>query len=268
MEHEYSDKYRVRISRYCFLILLNDCQAFGCVNKKREANLCGFLNLLIPTLVKQREARQALVHDKVLETKIIKEATSPYDVSTQDYLNTIFDQIYFGDYLSGQLTETIWIRPNQRTQVLFETITGPIIKKSQTDLSKYLRSLIVEYCSVPLFRRGQLFFKEKIHAIELAIEHGGSLMIKEDKTKKDIIPITMAAEFTFDQGNYLMAVENKANGKILSLPIEKIVPLYEGDPAVIPTQSQLDFIGDLIDSGAICEKEEFDGKEDLKNVLE
>jgi hypothetical protein len=32
--------------------------------------------------------------------------------------------------------------------------------------------------------------------------------------------------------------------------------------------SRLAFIGDLIDSGAICEKEEFDGKEDLKNVLE
>jgi hypothetical protein len=182
--------------------------------------------------------------------------------------NTFVNPSNFGDYLSGHLTEAIWIRPNRQTGLLFETIAGSIIKKSQIDLSKYLRSLIVEYCSVPQFRREQLFFKKEIHVIESAIEHGCSLVISENKAKKDVIPITMAAEYTFDQGNYLLAVENKDDGKILSLPIEKFVPLFESDPAIAPSQNQLDFIGGLIDSGAIWEKEEFDCKEDLARVLE
>jgi hypothetical protein len=61
------------------LILVNDCQAFGCVNRKGEANLCGFLNRLIPILVEQRESRQALIHDKLLETGLIKEAKNGFD---------------------------------------------------------------------------------------------------------------------------------------------------------------------------------------------
>jgi hypothetical protein len=268
MDPDSSDKYRVRISRYCFLILVNDCQAFGCVNRKGEANLCGFLNRLIPVLVDQRESRQALIHDKLLETGLIKEAKNSYESAANNYLDTIFDRVYFADYLSGRLTEAIWIRPNQQTGLLFETIVGSIIKKSQIDLSKYLRSLIVEYCSVPQFRREQLFFKKEIHVIESAIEHGNSLMISENKAKKDVIPITMAAEYTFDQRNYLLALENREDGKILSLPIEKFTPLFESDPAVVPTQNQLDFVEELINDGAFWEKEEFEGKEDAARVLE
>jgi hypothetical protein len=268
MNPENSDKYRVRISRYCFLILVNDCQAFGCVNRKGEANLCGFLNCLIPVLVDQRESRQALIHDKLLETGLIKETKSGYENAAKNYLDTVFDWVYFGDYLSGRLTETIWIRPNRQTGLLFETIRGSIIKKSQIDLSKYLRSLIVEYCSVPQFRREQFFFKKEIHVIESAIEHGNSLMISENKTKKDVIPITMAAEYTFDQRNYLLALENRENGKILSLPIEEFVPLFEDDPIIVPTQNQLDFIEELINDGAFWEKEEFGCKEDSVHVLE
>jgi hypothetical protein len=267
MYYENSDKYRVRISRFCFLILVNDCYAFGCVNKKDESNLCGLLNRLIPVLVSQRERRQELIHEKLMETNTIKKATNPYENSANEYLDTIFDQVYFGDYLSGQLTETIWIRPNQETRILFETIAGQIIKKNQMNLSKYLRSLIVEYCSAPQFRREQLFFKKEIHSIELAIGHGKSLMVIRGKDKEDIIPITIASEFTFDQRNYLLAVEDKKNGKILSLPMEEIVPLYELDSIVAPTEEQLDFIEDLIDAGAIWKKEEFDCVEGVDDVL-
>jgi len=93
-------------------------------------------------------------------------------------------------------------------------------------------------------------------------------MISENKAKKDVIPITMAAEYTFDQRNYLLALENREDGKILSLPIEEFVPLFEDDPIIVPTQNQLDFVEELINDGAFWEKEEFEGKEDAARVLE
>lgn len=268
MKHEYSEKFKVRISRYCFLVLLNDCQAFGSVNKKEAPNICGLLNKLMPTLVKQREKRQTLIHSKLAESEMLKSESNSYEEKTREYLDTIYDQVYFGDYLSETLSESVWIRPNRETLLFFERITGQVIEKSQMDLSKYLRSLIVEYCSMPQFKREQLYFKKEIDSIELAISHGNALMVKRSSDKEEIIPITMAAEFTWEQKNYLMALENKRQGKVLSLPLGTFIPLYEDKIVGSPAEDQLNFIEKLIDDGALGTKEEFDIEEETKNVLE
>lgn len=218
------EKIKLRITEYIARVLYNDCFAFDFIRDKEKANINGFVNKLIPNLVKLRKKRRDVIHDTILEA--VEFFT---DIKRRErllgYMDTIFDKVYFSDEQHEGFSEEIWIRPNIENIIVFDEIYESELEICQMEISTYLRSLLNEYAKLPQHQRELVVFTEEMDLIKQSIETDRVLNLSYEQQRYKLVAINYYSEFLYDQSNYIIGYDTKSN-KLKSLKLYKIKDMY------------------------------------------
>src|SRR5574344_1824144 len=88
----FSDRIKLRTSRFVSFIIEDDSFNFGYYKSNGTSNKSGFLNKLIPNLLEIRKIRREKIHDTLKDKYCRKDAETIYQV-----VNNVIDEIYFDD---------------------------------------------------------------------------------------------------------------------------------------------------------------------------
>lgn len=211
---------KLSVSEFVLLILQNDALEFGFVKSSGEANINGFLNILIPNLVFYRQFRRRKIHD-ILENQFLRtDAEKMYEC-----VNTVIDQVYFSDAELNRLEETIWLRPSQGKAAIFDEIESSETVITGQCISAYIRGLLNEYCRLPQYKRESISFDDELRDFADACATGKIFHAAVDGRSIRMFAFHYVYEYTFHQGNYLIGY-NLTDHCIEAIPLHKMRNTY------------------------------------------
>lgn len=187
------------VSQIIYNILLRDSEYFGFM-KNNKPNISGFLNSLIPNLAIYREE----LHRDFLKNN-----------NNDENLSNIIEQNIYNVYLKTfDMTDDsmvkIQFRVNKENRKDFIKIQDEFLTKYDMTFSKYIKSLLAEYASRPLFQR-EIFYNFKLNKVLInAIKNEMYVYIYlNDNSKVKIAPIDIEINPN-TESNYIFGFsENK-----------------------------------------------------------
>jgi hypothetical protein len=215
----FSDRTKLRISKFSSLIIEDDSFNFGYYKSNGTSNKNGFLNKLIPNLLEIRKIRREKIHNTLMDKYCRKDADVVYQV-----VNNVIDEIYFDDEELNVLEDEIWIRPSENSQNAFDEISNSELAITSKDLSSYLRGLLNEYVRFPVYKREQIFFCKELGLIDQAINKQNVAVITYKEKRLKCLIVDREYDCNFTQDNYLFVfdVEKKQTKVLLLKKIENI----------------------------------------------
>ena len=193
---------KLSVSDFVFRILQNDAEKFGFLKKEKEPNLNGFLNKLIPNLLRFRKARREEIH-RVLSTDFAREDSE----KIYECVNTVIDRVYFSDDELELLEEIIWFRPSTKENAVFNEIEQSEIKITGQTTTEYIRALLNEYSRLPQYKRETLAFNSELCDFAEACETGKIFHATVNGKSIRMFAFHYVYGFTYDQSNYLLGYD-------------------------------------------------------------
>lgn len=178
-------------------ILVKDALHFG-FEKNGKSNLNGFLNILLPNLIEYRED----LHNEFLK----------YNNKDNKKVKLIEDNIYNVYLKTFDISEdakvNIQIRINKENQINFLKIQNEFLQKYNVTFSRYIKTLLYEYASRPLFQR-ELFFiyKNKKTLLKAIKDYRYSIIYLKNNEFYNIVPIDVFVEPKTTE-NYIFGYTN------------------------------------------------------------
>lgn len=211
----YKDNTNILVPMEVFGILIYDAHHFG-YTKNGTANLCGFLNRLIPELSTYRDDlhNQFLKFNNGNENITAAVESSIYQV----YLNT------FSLNDDGKIN--IPFRISKKYQHDFLLIQSEKLQKYQLDFTNYVRSLLEEYVIKPPFQRELFFHYRNVQTLKSIIRNENVCILFSKSNSIEIIPAAIEP-LIFLGKNYIVGLDvNKENFLFFPLSdLEEIIVL-------------------------------------------
>lgn len=211
---------KLSVSEFVLRILQNDAERFGFFNRKKEPNLNGLLNKLIPNLLYYRKVRREEVHRILTEDFARNDAENIYEC-----VNTVIDQVYFSDAELQVLNEKIWFRPSTKQNAVFDEIEQSETKITGKTTAEYIRGLLNEYSRFPQYKRETFVFDNELYDYASACETGRIFHATVNGKSIRVFAFHYVYGFTYDQSNYLIGYD-LTNKVIGAIPLCKIRDSY------------------------------------------
>ena len=244
----------IRISDFTDRQLQAEVAKRGFLTPNGKGNENGFLNKMLPNMLKYREYKKGHLRE-YLERTVKHTLNSAMQEKILDFLAESFDYCYF-DQKEYFLESTINIRFDVKNANLYAELFSRLedngIKKSA-----YIRNLIAEYCRLPEHEKDRICFEQEFLALDEACAEGLVLQLKYNNQRYTLI--AQALEFSFQSEHWhFIATDYTEYSKLYSIPLYKIqdVLLLKNKKYNMPDR-YADEIHALIDSGRFADKESF-----------
>ena len=240
------DKFKIRISHFAYLTIIHDCKIFKCVKKDGSPNISSFINHLLPTLLKKREALHKKIKHKLINSKVLKPIASKDSNYLLGELETILDIPISTDYLLDELSEEIWIRPDKNTNLMYEKIWNIELAKYGLDFSQYMRFLLNDYCSLQQFKREELFFYKTLEYVRKITQKKNAIDVKIEDRYLTILPIEFYSDYLNTDMTYLIYAIEWDSSHIYITNLVDIDVVQLNDTLYNLNQKQIDVAYDFI----------------------
>lgn len=242
------EKFKIRISGFLRQVLELDAVAFNFVDSKGEGNLGGFLNKLIPVLMKRKKLRR----EEILEyakNELHWPKMKEIDIEQIALgLNSIFDKVYFSDGELSDLSQILWIRPSKANLAIFDEILDSETEITGLRPSAYIRTILNEYCRLPKYIREQIVFDDECSLALQAMDSGKILKFRYHDIPQKVYVFGCIYEYLLEQGNYLLCYDVEKN-MICSYQISEIRNLHLLQKVFVPNKQLKELFQQYTDMG-------------------
>lgn len=195
----YIEQTNFDVSEIIYNIIVNDSIYFNFI-KNGNANISGFLNALIPNLALYRET---LHSDFLKNNQNDKEITKLIERNIYNIYLKTFD-------LTDDSKHNIQLRINKENKEAFMNIQDIYLAKYDMTFSTYIKSLLYEYASRPLFQREMLFILKSKKELLKAIKQSKFINIRfNNNSRHKVLAVDIAVSPSTNE-NYIFGFsENK-----------------------------------------------------------
>lgn len=227
---------KLYVSNFVMQILRNDANKFGFIKKDNQPNINGFLNKLIPNLVKDRKHRREEILN-VLENEFVRgDAQQIYEC-----VNTVIDRVYFTDEELDQLEDRVWFHPAKKNKAIFDEIETSEAEITLQSPSVYIRGLLNEYARFSEYKREAITFEEeRLHFAE-ASETGQIFHAEVNGKLIRVFAFCHTYEWTYNQANYLIGYD-LTNKLIGAIPLCTVRDSYLVERKYKPSNNLIDIL--------------------------
>lgn len=237
--------YRIRVSEFVELIIDHDAEAFGFFKKDATPNVNLFLNKLIPNLLQLRKKRRKTIHETIDETlTFYKEKIDAEHIRSA--IDTVIDKVYFSTSKFQRLDGSICIRPNDNCQTTFDEIIESETEITGLDMSGCVRSLLNEYCKLPLYTRESIAFQKELECINKSYYNGHILHLTYQEQKYRVVVLQLIYGFYSDQHNYIICYDTN-NHSFNSFYLSEIRHPYTIKAKFDPSEELLEILQGYLD---------------------
>lgn len=179
------DKFKFNVSNYIYQSITNDAFRFG-FKENQKINYNRFLNILIKNYYEVSKDKLDIISKKFP------------DVEKGEIKEIISSSLLFNGIKESIMPKNFTIRPDKESANIFLEIELKELRN--ITISDYMRLILLEFCSLKIYEKEKIIFKQNYEIIRKSIE-----------SKRKMYIVSRNSKFTFDCINVVQSPDDEHN---------------------------------------------------------